>query len=207
MVRVIYIPFYSIRVLGLAFACWMFSKMSKYISDTREIDDIAWLLITIPPQYPATFFKKAGQMTGANSIGRHYRPRLLEARSHGLALSDQRFSDDQGYIPRSLSWVVTTKVIRNQVNIDRQCSHIVKNLDDGNLSSNGNAVHKGLLEISTRVLQRAVICLPTLPVFLIFSNKRFPVNKFIMANKTQKQKGDVRNWVSFAYDWMKSLQK
>ena len=44
-----------------------------------EIDAIAWLLITTPPQYPGTFFKKAGQMTGSDSIGRDYRPRLLES--------------------------------------------------------------------------------------------------------------------------------
>ena len=49
------------------------------MADTGEIDAIAWLLITTPPQYPATFFKKAGQMTGFDSIGRHYRPRLLES--------------------------------------------------------------------------------------------------------------------------------
>ena len=49
------------------------------MADTGEIDAIAWLLITAPPQHPATFFEKAGQMTGPNSIGRHYRPRLLES--------------------------------------------------------------------------------------------------------------------------------
>ena len=48
------------------------------MADTGEIDAIAWLLITIPPQHPATFFKKAGQMTGVDFIGRPYRPRLLE---------------------------------------------------------------------------------------------------------------------------------
>ena len=63
---------------GALFACWMLSKMSKSMADTGEIDAIAWLLITTPPQFPATFFKKASQMTCANSIGRHYRPRLLE---------------------------------------------------------------------------------------------------------------------------------
>ena len=56
---------------------------------------------------------------------------------------------------------------------------------------------------STRVLQRAAICLSTSPV--IFFNKRFPANNtLIMANKTE---GDVRNLVSFAYDWIKSLQQ
>ena len=49
------------------------------MADTGEIDAIAWSLITIPPQYPATFFKKAAQMTSIDSIGRHYRPRLLES--------------------------------------------------------------------------------------------------------------------------------
>ena len=47
------------------------------MADTGEIDAIAWLLLTTPPQYPAIFFKKAGQMIGVDSIGRHYRPRLL----------------------------------------------------------------------------------------------------------------------------------
>ena len=47
--------------------------------DTGEIDAIAWLLKTAPPQNPAAFFKKAGQMTGFNSIGSQYRPRLLES--------------------------------------------------------------------------------------------------------------------------------
>ena len=72
------ISLYIIGVLDLVFGCWMFSKMSKSMADTGEIDAIAWLLITIPPQHPATFFKKAGQMTGVDSIGRPYRPRLLE---------------------------------------------------------------------------------------------------------------------------------
>ena len=75
----LYIPLYIIGVLGIVLACWMFSKMSKSMADTGEIDAIAWLLITTPPQHPATFFKKAGQMTGFDSIGRHYRPRLLES--------------------------------------------------------------------------------------------------------------------------------
>ena len=75
----LYIPLYVIGVLGIVFACWIFSKMSKSMADTGEIDAIAWLLITTPPQHPATFFKKAGQMTGFDSIGRHYRPRLLES--------------------------------------------------------------------------------------------------------------------------------
>ena len=44
-------------------------NMSKSMVDTGEIDAIAWLLTTTPPQYPATFFKKAGQMTGFDSIG------------------------------------------------------------------------------------------------------------------------------------------
>ena len=69
----------SIGVLGFIFACWMFSKMSKSMAATGEIDAIAWLLVTEPPQHPATFFKKAGQMTGLDSIGHHYRPRLLES--------------------------------------------------------------------------------------------------------------------------------
>ena len=74
-----FIPLYTIGVLGLAFACWMFSKMSKSMVETGEIDALAWLLITIPPQDPATFFKIAGQMTRAGSSGFDYRPRLLES--------------------------------------------------------------------------------------------------------------------------------
>ena len=70
---------YFTEVLGIIIACWIFSKMSKSMADTGEIDAIAWLLITAPPQHPATFFKKAGQMIGLDSIGRHYRPRLLES--------------------------------------------------------------------------------------------------------------------------------
>ena len=75
----IFIPLYCIGVFGIVFACWMVSKMSKSMSDTGEIDAIAWLLITTPPQHPAIFFKKAAQMTGLNCIGVYYRPRLLES--------------------------------------------------------------------------------------------------------------------------------
>ena len=74
----IYIPPYIIAMLVAISACWMLSKMSKSMAGTGEIDAIAWLLTTTP-QYPATFFKKAAQMTGIDSIGRHYRPRLLES--------------------------------------------------------------------------------------------------------------------------------
>jgi hypothetical protein len=63
---------------GIIFVCWVL-KMSASMADTGEIDAIAWLLITTPPQYPATFFKKVGQITGFDSIGRYYRPRLLES--------------------------------------------------------------------------------------------------------------------------------
>ena len=58
----IYAPIYKLE--WLVFVCWMFSKMSKSMADTGEIDVIAWLLITILPRYLATFFKKVGQMTG-----------------------------------------------------------------------------------------------------------------------------------------------
>ena len=75
----IFSSLYSAGVLVLAFACWMVSKMSKSMADTGEIDAIVWILTTTHPQKPAAFFKKAGQMTGDNSIGRHYRPRLLES--------------------------------------------------------------------------------------------------------------------------------
>ena len=74
----IYLLLYGIGVFGIVFACWMISRMSKSMADTGEIDAIAWLLITTP-QYPATFFKKAGQLVGFDSIGHHYRPRLLES--------------------------------------------------------------------------------------------------------------------------------
>ena len=66
-------------MIDVVLGCWMMSKMSKSMADTGEIDAIAWLLITAPPQHPATLFKKASQMTGFDSIGRHYRPRLLES--------------------------------------------------------------------------------------------------------------------------------
>ena len=45
------------------------------------------------------------------------------------------------------------KVIRNQVNIGWHCSHIVKNLDDGNLGSNGNMVQEGLSELDKGVAE------------------------------------------------------
>ena len=57
----------------------IFCYISKSMADTGEIDAIAWLLKTSPPQYPAAFFKKVGQMTGFDTIGCHYRARLLES--------------------------------------------------------------------------------------------------------------------------------
>ena len=63
----------------IGWAIVIFNKMSKSMADTGEIDAIAWLLKTAPPQYPAAFFKKVGQMTGFDFIGCHYRPRLLES--------------------------------------------------------------------------------------------------------------------------------
>ena len=75
----IFLPLYGIGLFSIVFACWMASKMSKSMADTGEIDAIAWLLITTPPQYPAIFFKKAAQMTGLDSIGVNYRPRILES--------------------------------------------------------------------------------------------------------------------------------
>ena len=68
-----------VEVLVIALALWMFRNMSKSMANTGEIDAIAWLLKTAPPQYPAAFFKKAGQMTSLDSIGCHYRPRILES--------------------------------------------------------------------------------------------------------------------------------
>ena len=82
----LFISLYIIGVLVLVFAYWMISKTSKSMTDTGEIDAIAWLLVTTPPQYPVIFFKKAGQMTGFDSIGRHYRLRLLESLMPLLAL-------------------------------------------------------------------------------------------------------------------------
>jgi len=73
-----FIALYVVVMLGIIGACWIFSKMSKSMADTGEIDAIAWLLTTAP-QHPATFFKKAGQMVGSDSIGCDYRPRLLES--------------------------------------------------------------------------------------------------------------------------------
>jgi hypothetical protein len=66
-------------VFSIVFACWTVSNMSKSIAETEEIDAIAWLLITTSPQDPTTYFKKAGQMAGSDSTGRHYRHRLLES--------------------------------------------------------------------------------------------------------------------------------
>ena len=57
----------------------IYASISKSMADTGEIDAIAWLLKTAPPQNPAVFFKKVGQMTGFDSIGSRYRPRLLES--------------------------------------------------------------------------------------------------------------------------------
>ena len=74
----VFLPLYSIGMTCIICACWAF-KISKSMADTGEIDAIAWLLITTPPQNPATFFKKAGQLTDFDPIGRHYRPRLLES--------------------------------------------------------------------------------------------------------------------------------
>jgi hypothetical protein len=60
-------------------ALLIYSQMSKSMAGTGEIDAMAWLLKTAPPQNPAAFFKKAAQMTGFDSIGCGYRPRLLES--------------------------------------------------------------------------------------------------------------------------------
>ena len=70
---------YSVILLFIILACVVIDNFSKSMVDTGEIDAIAWLLTTAPPQYPAIFFKKAAQMTSFDSIGRHYRPRLLES--------------------------------------------------------------------------------------------------------------------------------
>ena len=77
-IRPTFIFLYIIGMSGIFSAFWMISKVSKSMADTGEIDAIAWLLLETS-QYPAKFFKKAGQMIGVDSIGRHYRPRLLES--------------------------------------------------------------------------------------------------------------------------------
>ena len=91
-----FILLYVTGVLGVGFLCLMFGKMSRSMKDTGEIDAMAWLLITEPPQYPATLFKKVGQKTVFDSItsdyyqptlglyyqprpGHYYRPRLLQS--------------------------------------------------------------------------------------------------------------------------------
>ena len=66
-------------IFGSPFIIYLYAFISKSMADTGEIDAIAWILKTAPPQNPAAFFKKAGQMTGFNSIGSQYRPRLLES--------------------------------------------------------------------------------------------------------------------------------
>ena len=70
-----FIPFYT-------FGLFFFGVLGQSPSSvkclvTGEIGAIALLLITIPPQYLATFFKKASQMTGDDSPGCDYQPRLL----------------------------------------------------------------------------------------------------------------------------------
>ena len=70
----------------VSLAIMMYGSISISMADTGEIDAIAWLLKTAPPQNPAAFFKKAGQMTGFRSIGCHYRPRLLESLMPFLSL-------------------------------------------------------------------------------------------------------------------------
>ena len=72
------LPLYFLGGMVGLLSFFTFSKMSKSMADTGEIDAIAWLLKTAP-QYTAALFKNAGQMTGLDSIGYHYRPRLLES--------------------------------------------------------------------------------------------------------------------------------
>ena len=67
-------------------AIMMYVTMSKSMADTGEIDAIAWLLKTASPPNSADFFRKAGQMTVSDSIGSHYRPRLLESLMPFLSL-------------------------------------------------------------------------------------------------------------------------
>ena len=80
---------WALAVIGqsiLSLAILMHGNITISMADTGEIDAIAWLLKTAPPQNPAAFFKKAGQMTGFRSIGCHYRPRLLESLMPFLSL-------------------------------------------------------------------------------------------------------------------------
>ena len=45
----------ELTTTGVIFgACFVITKISKSMTDTGEIDAIAWLLTTAPPQYPAT---------------------------------------------------------------------------------------------------------------------------------------------------------
>ena len=76
-----FILLYITGALGVGFLCLMVGKMSKSMTDTGEIDAMAWLLITAPPQYPATLFKKVGQITVFDSIqvGHYYRARILQS--------------------------------------------------------------------------------------------------------------------------------
>ena len=135
----IFIPLYIIGSLCIISACWLISKVSKSMADTREIDAIAWLITTIPSQHPVTIFQKAGQMTGANSIGRHYRPRLLKSlmplltpliTSHHVPdhqQSSDTHSAKSGDVPKGRPLTSLTLVNDNMVPIDED-SHS-KNLE------------------------------------------------------------------------------
>ena len=69
---------YIFAMLALYFfGGWMSSRVSKSMTETAEVDAIAWLLRATPSQDP-TFFKKAGQIV-STSHGRYYKSRLLES--------------------------------------------------------------------------------------------------------------------------------
>ena len=120
------IPVIVVEVLVLAFVIWMFINMSKSMADTGEIDAIAWLLKTAPPQNPAEFFKKAGQMIagGLDSIGRHYRPRLLESLMPFLSLL---IISHPAVAPEHPSSVSDTRLPSSSLNLDED-PHL-KNLE------------------------------------------------------------------------------
>ena len=160
----IFVVIYITIALAVVFACWMLSKVSKSMADTGEIDAIAWLLITTPPQHPATFFKKAGQMTGFDSIGRHYRPRLLESLVPLLTLLITSYHDPDHRSSDAHS--PSSKPRRNfKIELKREQSDGVSNgrydlptslslVDDDGMAPIDEGLHLKNLEIYTACLAR-----------------------------------------------------
>jgi hypothetical protein len=161
--RILLIVLYLIVMVGSLFAFRMFSKMAKSMADTGEIDAIAWLLITAPPQHPATFFKKAGQMTDSDSIGRDYRPRLLESLMPLLTLLITSYHAPQHRTPDNHS--PSSKTRRNfKIELKREQSDdfldgryrlpISLSLVDDDMGSIDEDPHLKNLEIYTACLAR-----------------------------------------------------